>query len=179
MQIEPNELHNISNPQNTTSPITTSQHGLLPDQQHAAGLRDHINERLAEPQSSDGSSGLHSDNAEEQLSRLSVAQIGGTRPKPSFQQISEYEAALSLSQKKQNEGPIFKVVKTKGNRLDAVNLENCPNGKISLQFFDILVLRIERSHCNGSGKEKSNDFAAVDWLRFFFHIFCTSAEEQP
>lgn len=130
MQIEATELHNASDSPNTSLPINTSQHGLLPDQQHPAGSRDLLNQERPESAASIGSENGQSDGAEDQFSRLSVAETDDTRPKPSFQQISEYESALSPSPKKQNQGPIFRVVKANSSRVDAVNLENCPNGKI-------------------------------------------------
>jgi len=153
MQIEPNELHNISDTQNTALPTTTPQHGLLSNQQHSADLRDHLTEERPKSAGPDGSNRRQSDSAEEQLSRLNVSEIE-TRPKPSFQQISEYESALSPSPKKQDEGPVFKVIRGKGNRLDAVNLENCPNGKTSFQILLFSLCRMN-IHVMRVSKRKS------------------------
>ena len=66
---------------------------------------------------------------QEQLRRLNLNDTHETRPKPSFQRISEYENALSpLPPRKENDGPGFKIIKRKGNRLSGPQLDNFPNG---------------------------------------------------
>lgn len=52
---------------------------------------------------------------------------GGTRPKPSYQRIAEYESALSPSPKSDWEGPAFQVIVKKGPYA-GTNLVKFPNG---------------------------------------------------
>ena len=132
---EPTEISkittNISNPSDL---VNTSQYGFPANQLPTA---DHRGASLDEDAASASSPGDQSPSDAElrgQLSRLSLEDSGETRPKPSFQRISEYESAFSPSPpKKHNGGPGFKVVKKAGNSLDGPQLENFPNGN-SLSF---------------------------------------------
>ncbi|RDL30345.1 putative F-box repeat-containing protein pof10 [Venustampulla echinocandica] len=77
-----------------------------------------------------GSPPSNGPRVQEELARLSLGGRSGenSRPKPSFQRISEYENALSHSPpRRQSEGPGFKVIKKKGRRLDAPQLDQFPN----------------------------------------------------
>ncbi|KAG9247695.1 putative F-box/WD repeat-containing protein pof10 [Calycina marina] len=127
MHIGPNDLINTETPLNNALPTTASQHGLLSNQQSLADSGDGRHEDPYESAASIASAGRSFADAEEQLSRLSVSDKVKSRSKPSYQQISEYEGALSPSPKTSMEGPVFKVVKTKGNRLDTVHLGDFPN----------------------------------------------------
>ncbi|KAH8651562.1 putative F-box/WD repeat-containing protein pof10 [Tricladium varicosporioides] len=109
------------------------QHGFLPvQQQQTADLRDPISDDRDSGES-DGretlgaASSVNTQDAQEQLRGLSLNE-SQSRPKASFQRISEYENALCPSPtRKQSEGPGFKVVKRKGMRLDAPQLDKFPN----------------------------------------------------
>lgn len=122
----PQESSHLPNP---SDPVNNSQYGLHTDQLPAAGL----------PASPLGGNAISAGSSEtrppynallpDQLSRLSLDKKSETRPKPSFQRISEYENALSPSPpRKPNHGPIFTVVKKPGNALSGPQLENFPNG---------------------------------------------------
>jgi hypothetical protein len=133
MQSEPTEnFTDTRNTNHTEGSANASQHGFLAQQIQSTDTRDSSrNEVVASGVSgpvADAGARL-SDGTEEQLRRLSLGDGNETRPKPSFQRISEYENALSPSTpRKQSEGPGFKIVKNKGNRLDGPQLANFPNG---------------------------------------------------
>jgi len=138
MQSEPN----ASSPriQTQINPLATpnaSQYGFLPEQLHSADLHSSLDEEHVESPESSTSPNADDFSSEDtvlhrQLRRLSVNGVE-SRPKPSFQRISEYENALSsLPAKKQSEGPGFKIIKKKGgNRLDSPQLDKFPNGTVS------------------------------------------------
>jgi hypothetical protein len=121
----------INNTINPTESSTAAQHGFLPQQLHLADLQsppdeeEHIGSgESSSVESPPGVARLH-----EQLRRLSLSDGHENRIKPSFQQISEYENALSPSPpRKESEGPGFKIIKKKGNRLDGPQLDSFPNG---------------------------------------------------
>ncbi len=73
-----------------------------------------------------------------QLRRLRLDEGIESKPKASFQRISEYENALSPSPpRKQNEGPGFKVVKHKGkNTLEGTEFDKFPNGMLNTGLFE-------------------------------------------
>ena len=135
MQSEPIETSNSSPIQlNAPQPSNASHHGILSQELHSAGARNPIHEThtSAESSSSPNAVGPASSGdyrLQEELRRLSLSDRDDTRPKPSFQRISEYENALTPSPpRKQSEGPGFKIIKKKGNRLDGPALEEFPNG---------------------------------------------------
>jgi hypothetical protein len=143
MQPEPSELStDILNTLDAQDPDNTSQHGFLPNELHSADLRDHLPDGSAASgcsiRASDVIETQLSDEAElheEQLRGLSFGGSHETRSKPSFQRISEYENALSPSTpRRQYEGPGFKIINKKGNRLDGPQLVSFPNGTNSLHF---------------------------------------------
>ena len=146
MQPEPIELSTESS-QNIIAqePDTTPQHGFLPDVLHSAELRDQLCDGTAafedSIRASDPIDAPFSDDAElleERLRRLSVSGSYRTRSEPRFQQISEYENALSPSTpRKQYEGPGFKIINKRGNRLDGPQLVSFPNGMYSQSFLDV------------------------------------------
>ena len=130
MQPDLTELPQESiNSTNTSDLAPTSQYGLHLDQLPASWLRTSPPERNETPGgSSPGLSPLDS-ITRGQLSRLSLDENTGTRAKPSFQRISEYEKALLPSPpRKPNQGPGFTVVKKSGNSLNGPQLEYFPNG---------------------------------------------------
>jgi hypothetical protein len=137
MQPEPTEL---STPFNTTSAPESdnaSQYGFRSDQDHSADFRDPVYDEAGPSGSSSRAPDLigspladGADVQQEQLRRLNLgSDINETRPKASFQRISEYEKALSPSSPRKHEGPGFKIIKRKGNRIGAPQLESFPNGR--------------------------------------------------
>lgn len=124
MQPESTESSSYTLNQSTPEPSTVSQYGFSPEQLHPAIDRGSVTESA-----DSGDDDEHDDAAlQEQLRGLSVSDKK-SKPKPSFSRISEYENALSPSPpREQNEGPGFKVIKKKGNRLDGVQLDHFPNG---------------------------------------------------
>jgi hypothetical protein len=130
MQPEPTELPEESpNSLNPSDLVNTSQYGLLTDHLPAAGLRKSPLEGNPTPGGSSAARSLSDAALPGNLSRLSSDDNHGSRPKPSFQRISEYENALSPSPpKRRNNGPGFTVIKKPGNALHGPQLENFPNG---------------------------------------------------
>jgi hypothetical protein len=152
MQPEPIETSNNVFTQITApQPVNASQHGILSEQLHPAAVRDPLDEThiSAEPSPSPNAANARSSGdarLHEELRRLSLGDRNETRPKPSFQRISEYENALTPSPpRKQSEGPGFKIIKKKGNRLDGPQLDEFPNGmyylpcEITAKFFVLTV----------------------------------------
>ena len=133
MQPEPTELSNhILNTTNASEPPNASQYGFLPDSLHSAELRDYSpgeHGQTADAATATAAVEAASTEVHEQVGQLNQQGSNETRPKPSFQQISEYENALSPSPtKRQSEGPGFKVIKKKGNNADGPQLTEFPNG---------------------------------------------------
>ena len=122
MQPEPIEnLTRIITPFNPSEPINASQHGIRSEEVHSADASSAPNSIQA----------LSARDArlQEELRRLSLADTHNKRSKPSFQRISEHENALSQSPpRKQNEGPGFKIIKKKSDRIDGPQLDAFPNG---------------------------------------------------
>ncbi|KAF4626753.1 hypothetical protein G7Y89_g11404 [Cudoniella acicularis] len=137
MQPEPIETSTrIFNNITPSAPTASSQHGFLDEQLQSAELlrdpRDKEQGESAERRIATNIDASAADadvaDVQEQLQKLNVAEGGLDRPKASFQRISEYENALSPSPpRKQSEGPGFKVVKKRGTRLDAPQLDKFPN----------------------------------------------------
>lgn len=138
MQPEPIEFStDTSNTVNTAETDNTSQYGFLPQGLHLADLRGHLSDGSVVSRGSrrtpDAAVEAYSSDEvelrEENLRRLSPGDSHETRLKASFQRISEYESASSLSPlRKQYEGPAFKVINKKGNKLDGPQLNDFPNG---------------------------------------------------
>jgi hypothetical protein len=133
MQPELNETsQNIHTPNNAPTPSNTSQYGFHPQHLPSADLRDPLEDD--QPWSSDAGNvaeppSLESSPMPQRRARLNRRDSNENRPKPSFQQISEHENALAPSpRRKSSEGPTFKVIKKKSNRLDGPQLDNFPNG---------------------------------------------------
>ncbi|SRR6266536_951508 len=137
MQLEEIATSTRTSIPNASEPSNASQYGLLPQQLQSADLREPLEEErvgsagssheatVTEPASADGA-GL------QELGQLNLNDRNEGRPKPSFQRISEYENALSPTPpRKQSEGPGFKVIKNKANRLDGLQLDKFPNGTSS------------------------------------------------
>jgi hypothetical protein len=121
----------INNTIDPTEPSTAAQHGFLPQQLHPADLQSPLDgeEHIGSGESSTVESPPGVARLHEQLQRLSLSDGHENRIKPSFQRISEYENALSPSPpRKEGEGPGFKIIKKKGNRLDGPQLDSFPNG---------------------------------------------------
>jgi hypothetical protein len=137
MQSEPTESSPcISNQINPSDSDNTSQHGFLANELHSASLcASSFKERTwdADPVQTRNAIEARSPESvelQEQLRRLSFGDSDEARPKPSFQQISEYESALSPSPpKRPHNGPAFTVIKKKGNPLNGSQLDTFPNGK--------------------------------------------------
>jgi hypothetical protein len=139
MQPEPTE---ILTPFTTTptqeQPAITSQygfqspdlqpHGSLPEQQRASTAYS--------PSSGARHASVDHDGAiPEPLLGLNVDVACEDHTKPTAHRISEHENALaSFPQKKEFEGPYFRVVKS-SSTLNGPRLENFPNGNISPVFF--------------------------------------------
>jgi hypothetical protein len=124
------------NSTNCSERANTSQYGFHANQLHCAGLCVCCSDESAAHAGSRVPDGVEPRAAEdgelqEQLGRLNLDnsnETKGTRPKPSFQRISEYENALLPSPRKQNEGPRFTIIKKQSNTLHGPQLENFPNG---------------------------------------------------
>lgn len=130
MQPESTELpQETSISTNPSDPVNNSQHGFHSDQLPATGL--HVSS-LEGNATSGGSSETRSPSdaaLQDKLSQLRLDEKSETRPKPSFQRISEYENALSPSPpRKPNHGPTFTVVRKSGNAFTGPQLEHFPNG---------------------------------------------------
>ncbi|RDW80761.1 hypothetical protein BP5796_05459 [Coleophoma crateriformis] len=111
----------------TAETSNPTQHGSRPDRLPSADSHSFVHDWRSESEE-DRTRDASRERLLDPLLRLSVGDKQEKRPKPSFQRISEYENALSPSPpRKQNDGPAFKVVKKKGNRLDGPQLENFPN----------------------------------------------------
>ncbi|CAG8977974.1 hypothetical protein HYALB_00001855 [Hymenoscyphus albidus] len=133
MQSEPIEISPISTNVNTSATSNTSQYGILPQDLHLADQpvpRDE--ERSGSSTSRSPSQGGASSTADAivqaEFRRLNLSDKSTDRPKPSYEQISEYENALSHSPaRKDSDGPAFKVVVKKGNSIDGPQLNEFPN----------------------------------------------------
>ncbi|KAH8594496.1 putative F-box/WD repeat-containing protein pof10 [Bisporella sp. PMI_857] len=131
MQIDPTALSNSSNPVNTASTSESSQYGLHSPDTNSANIRGNQGDDLSRPRSRSSSRGSattrkEARNVEEQSSRLKIAGKD-KRSKPSFQQIEEYENALSHSPRRVNEGPGFKIVNSTARNGDGPKLGDFPN----------------------------------------------------
>jgi hypothetical protein len=144
MQSELNETSQNIHPLNPESiPFNTSQHGFLPQDLPPAELHD----PREGAQSCGGNAHELSSNDDspspQRIGRLSLRDSNENRPRPSFQQISEYENALANSARRNSsEGPTFKVIKTKRNRLDGPQLNNFPNGIFCFSFVLLAYISI-------------------------------------
>jgi hypothetical protein len=142
MQPEPNESSpRIQPPAIPGTPSNASQYGFHPQQLPSADLYNPSGDNAVESEwSSDAGnaaelSSVDSPPVHQQLDRLNLYDRTNNRPKPSYQRIAEYENALAPSSpRKENEGPAFKVIKKKGNRLDGLQLDNFPNGTLIASF---------------------------------------------
>ena len=135
MQPEPFEIStHVTIPANASEPINASQYGIRPEELHSTGVCDPLHEMHLSAESSSPANAIEPSSSRgarlhKELRRLSLGERNDTRPKPSYQRISEYENALSPSPpRKQTEGPGFKIVKKKANRLDGPQLDEFPNG---------------------------------------------------
>jgi hypothetical protein len=132
MQPEPNETPTqVPTQINASELINTSQYGIRSEELHSAGVRDSLHEERLSTDSNPtpNAIGALSSGLQDELRRLSLGDRNDSRPKPSFQRISEYENALTPSPpRKQSEGPGFKIVKKKGHTLDGPQLDMFPNG---------------------------------------------------
>jgi hypothetical protein len=127
---------NIHTLNNSSTPSDASQYGFHSQHLPSADPHDPLEDELswssdagnaAEPPS------IESSPLRQRLGRLNLGDNDENRPRPSFQQISEHENALAPSpRRKSSEGPIFKVIKRKGNSLDGPQLDNFPNGMLPL-----------------------------------------------
>ncbi len=77
----------------------------------------------------------HADETTELLQGLNITDGRDDRKKPSVHRISEHEkASASLPQRKQSDGPYFRVVKS-GSTFNGPLLESFPNGATVLIIF--------------------------------------------
>lgn len=139
MQSQPIELSTeISYFAAPESPDTTNQYGLLsnqsplPDRTGLYGVDESADTSSTSRDGIDASDGsLAEGNGDNR--RLKGAGSHGKRPRPSAQLIAEYEnAMLPAKQKRNKEGPEFKIVKRKlAPAADAARLEDFPNGNIT------------------------------------------------
>ncbi|PVH80418.1 putative F-box/WD repeat-containing protein pof10 [Cadophora sp. DSE1049] len=135
MQPEPIESSTYTPELNASESSSDPQYGIHDLPQPSAVLRDsreqHGNdesESAAGQQPADVVESVGLEEQVQELRGLNIQDENETRPKASFQLISEYENALSpLPARKSSEGLGFKVVKKKGHRLDGPQLENFPN----------------------------------------------------
>lgn len=135
MPSEPIETStHITIPSNASEPINASQYGIRPEELHSSDERDSLHEESLSADSSPTPNPIQAHSTgdarlQDELRRLSLGDRNDTRPKPSFQRISEYENALSPSPpRKQSEGPGFKIIKKKNDRIDGPQLDAFPNG---------------------------------------------------
>lgn len=148
MQPESNESSpSVQTPITPSTPSNASQYGIYSQHLPSADLREALEDDSVSEWSSDAGNAAEPPSVEnsplpQQLGRLSLNDRDDARPKPSFQRISEYENALAPSPPRQlSEGPAFKIIKRKGNRLDAPQLDNFPNGML-------LLARLEDHLCS-------------------------------
>lgn len=119
---------NVSTPNDASAPSNASQHGFLPNLPPSAELRNSLEDEQSWSSDAGNAASLESSPLQQRIGRLSLRESDENRPRPSFQQISEYENALAPSpRRKSSEGPAFKVIKKKLNRLDGPQLDNFPN----------------------------------------------------
>lgn len=118
-------------------PATTSQHGFQsPDLQLHGSLPEQPRVSTASSPSSGARHASIDCNgaAAEPLLGLNVDAARNDQTKPSVHRISEHENALaSLPQKKEFDGPYFRVVKS-GITLNGPRLESFPNGTGVLHY---------------------------------------------
>lgn len=143
MQPEPTENFTDGNPTNTSQGSeNASQHGILAQQIRPADVRDSNGIEVVASGSTSGEADADLPvGTEEQLRGLSLGDVNEPRAKPSFQRISEYENALSPSPpRKHTEGPGFKVVKNKGDRLGGRQLADFPNGLVPNNLIHVAII---------------------------------------
>lgn len=130
MQSESTELpQNTSNQTNSPDLANASQYGLPANHLPAEGPRGASPGGNTAPAGSSAVRSAGDAELHRQFRRLSLDDSSETRPRPSFQRISEYENALSPSPpKKPKQGPSFTVVKKQGSTLSGPQLETFPNG---------------------------------------------------
>lgn len=127
---------NISTPNDTSTPSHTSQYGFLPNLPPSTELRSSLEDEHSWSSDAGNAAELESSQLQQRVGRLNLRDSDENRPRPSFQQISEYENALAPSpRRKSSEGPTFKVIKRKGNRLDGPQLDNFPNGMLRVRYY--------------------------------------------
>jgi hypothetical protein len=132
MQPEPTDI-SIPNTNNLTQeqPPVTSQYGFQSsDLQPHGSLSEQQRASTADSPSAGArhASVDHGNATQEPLLGLNVDAARDDHTKPTVHRISEHENALaSLAQKKEFEGPYFRVVKS-NNTLNGPRLENFPNG---------------------------------------------------
>lgn len=126
---------NVSTPNDASAPSNASQHGFLPNLPPSAELRNSLEDEQSWSSDAGNAASLESSPLQQRIGRLSLRESDENRPRPSFQQISEYENALAPSpRRKSSEGPAFKVIKKKLNRLDGPQLDNFPNGVFRVHY---------------------------------------------
>lgn len=143
MQPEPTETSTQFTSFSTASPTNASQYGSYDDSLDPAGSH---REQLQESSSATVSTSPERGGPlESQVRRLSVSSRN-TPLKASAQRISDYENALSPALGKVDwEGPGFKVIKKKGHRLDAPQIERFPNGRpADTQILDHITYNKQR-----------------------------------
>lgn len=140
MQPDPTELSEASTNSLEPSDLTNaSQYGLPTDHLPATGLPLLPLEGGAAPGGSSTARSPSDAVLPSDLARLSLDDNSGSRPKPSFQRISEYENALAPSPpKRRNHGPAFTVVRKPGSASHGPQLENFPNGNNPFFFKPLL-----------------------------------------
>lgn len=128
MQPEPIETStHVIIPEDASEASNASQYGIHPEEMHFAGVPDPLHEVGFSANSTP--SDATDNRSTGDVQRLSIGSRNHTRPKPSFQRIFEYENALAPSTpRQQSEGPAFKVIQKKGDRLDGPQLDAFPNG---------------------------------------------------
>ena len=151
MQSAPLETSTHFDIQSNVSETTSSQYGIRPDQLHPADVRDSLDEEQVFGDSSPAipyTEALSTGDATVQNDsrRLRLGDTKDTRPKPSFQRISEYESASSSSPpRKKSEGPGFKIIKTsnttKGPQLDAFPNGMCIDSAATCSATDFVLQR--------------------------------------
>lgn len=132
MQPEPTEISTTyTKTPAKEQPAITSQYGSQPPDMQPRGSPSEQQRASTAYSPSSGASHAsidHDDATHESLLGLNVDFAYGDHTKPTTHRISEHENALaSLPQKKEFEGPYFRVVKS-GSTLNGPRLENFPNG---------------------------------------------------
>lgn len=123
-------------------PLHLSQHGSLPRDGDASGLRQDLSggfglsrvgaDDQRQPLPDESGAGVNAHQLDKKLRRLTLDEAQDDRPSVPGQRISEYEKALASQTAKQD--LVFQVVRRSEPRPDGIRLDNFPNGMLRIAY---------------------------------------------